>query len=684
MWSARGIVSLILVGLTLSDCNRVGQLGGPEFIARSARPSGPPPATSPPIIIPIPSPAPGRQTQTVAADEESATALAQQVRAGEHEALRRALLLSGIGVRESGGRLLQAAQPAQGYAFDAADVEGLAQMEKQRLTVPLTDIASMISRAIPGLAGAPVGEMLLAGFRAPPPGADPPLLFWTQFVDALGAGADVPYRLSQSAEPERMRLDAVQAMLILRRVATDLHGLAAQERRGRASARPRDPVLADATLGVQVGLVTSADSVSPLLTESPEHAEPRLPSCIAAEDLQEALVVMQKSFFIKVLEKLGERGIETAGKAAEYLEGANALLVAIKVAITSLATDIQITMSGDGPLRRTKSTMHTGDEVRTLIAQLHYTTGNWQFVNCLRHALATKGIDFGVPPNEPLIEALVEWNLVSGRTRLGRGSEPRVIWPVVVFNNAGPRIQEFGVEVRDVTNEVNSSRTDAEGKVTIDVTGAKQQREVPKDASEVRKTFDVAVNVAVKPAKWITLLLTSVEVAMGPGGWATFAGNLVLAARWTASPVYTFPVRDWGFRDYRADWAKVDPSSGWRRSFYTLKCNGPAGDWVYESKVEGSGIKLESEWKFHLSRESLAGKYTSDLHILYNNKDNCYGYGTGDVRFLDEESGPVLEFYNEMSHGECPSVHMSEDFQEDLSFMSPAKIEEGEFCSSNN
>jgi hypothetical protein len=44
--------------------------------------------------------------------------------------------------------------------------------------------------------------------------------------------------------------------------------------------------------------------------------------------------------------------------------------------------------------------------------------------------------------------------------------------------------------------------------------------------------------------------------------------------------------------DYKADWVSFDKSSGWRRTFHTLKCDGPAEDWVFQMNLQGPGITL--------------------------------------------------------------------------------------------
>lgn len=135
--------------------------------------------------------------------------------------------------------------------------------------------------------------------------------------------------------------------------------------------------------------------------------------------------------------------------------------------------------------------------------------------------------------------------------------------------------------------------------------------------------------------------------------------------------------------DYKVDKVQVDPSSGWKSTFQTLKCDGPVGDWVYKLTTRGAGIDLKSEWRFRIAKGTLDGTYQSKLRILYNKGTpsfaQCDGSGRGNVRFSHGEKDAALKFFNDRSHSECTTPGTTSDFSDDLSHL-PTGLEYGDFC----
>ncbi len=236
----------------------------------------------------------------------------------------------------------------------------------------------------------------------------------------------------------------------------------------------------------------------------------------------------------KLLEYVADHaksGVSAAGKYASFLSKSNVILAYAKFVISYYTLDVTIRMDGDGPLVRHKDRSSGG--TRQLTATVTQNTGDLQFVNCLRIAANNAGLDFDLPKDGPREDVGVEWDLVSGGTRVATKGDYEIIPEIVYF------------EKGDTTHAL-TSKTDDKGQAHIVVSGAARKNALPEPAVPVDKEFKVRVNIQLEPPRIRKSIDSGLAgAAGGPAALLNFVPEMLYAARWFSSATYTFPVTDW-------------------------------------------------------------------------------------------------------------------------------------------
>src|SRR5207237_8440939 len=117
--------------------------------------------------------------------------------------------------------------------------------------------------------------------------------------------------------------------------------------------------------------------------------------------------------FGKILEYMGEHGMEGAEKYGKAASGINVMLALIKLIAYYACMETDITMSGEPPLVRTQDMYHAGEK-RTLTATVRENIGKWQALNCTRIALNGANLDISLPNDGPMAGVKTQWLLTSG------------------------------------------------------------------------------------------------------------------------------------------------------------------------------------------------------------------------------------------------------------------------------
>lgn len=170
---------------------------------------------------------PSPLSQPTGSPDKAAAELAKRIMAEDDQstgALLTALQMSGFSVRaEDGSIAVASVKPGQGIVFDAWETAAMAKLFGDGMQIRLVDLSNALAGSLSPLKGVPLPELFLDGLRSAAQGGDPAKRFWALFIAELGRQSAKPYDLlMQDTDPASINLDAIQALMILRRLTTDL------------------------------------------------------------------------------------------------------------------------------------------------------------------------------------------------------------------------------------------------------------------------------------------------------------------------------------------------------------------------------------------------------------------------------------------------------------------------------
>ena len=465
-------------------------------------------------------PEPARKPQ--GKPDEVAKALAKTIAAGNDQstpALLTAIMTAGFGIRDSDGGITQTVQPGQGLVFDAWEIAAMAKMYGERRTVELSYLCDAI-RAIPELKQAPLEKIIIAGIRKQSSSEHPELRFWARFIVELGKHAAEPYDLLNPAHDKRIRIDAVQNALILRRLMGDIYALG-----GKPSQQAKVNY-------------AHAPQQQPCRQSDMESIMNDLEATLSTYGFGELMSWIKQ--------KIGGTAGELFEKYGKFANIANIILAYAKFLATYAALETEITIDNP-PLERVK-TAGSG-YTRNLTAKVSMNIGKWQQVNCFRWLLNYgTGLDFSLMNDGPLEGVTVNWHIIQGGFadfyHTGDRSQQ-----IVQFKGTGPRIQDAGtyagIEGKPGTavGNATSTKTDAQGNARIILEGAHRRSHVPAPQTEVMKSAVVMTTVKVKGGE---IKGDAVDL-LGHllGGALTIPAELLYRTDWASTATIDVPVRDW-------------------------------------------------------------------------------------------------------------------------------------------
>ncbi|HEX8293263.1 MAG TPA: hypothetical protein VF570_15990, partial [Pyrinomonadaceae bacterium] len=514
----------------------------------------------------LPAPAP----QPPGSVEEQALALAARVGAGDEgstAALYAAVLASGYAVREEGGSVRRPAGGAgQGLVFDAWQLAAMAKLYGDGYGVGFDRLGASLRALEPGLAGAPVTELLVEDLRLAARSENDALRFWSNFVIELGRQAEEPYDLLTGDGLSRARLDAVQLNLILSRLAADFHVLGKSGR--AATAERRRPRPGNTRFANASFTRASFAPESPAPPAAAQETAPAAPQPCQLGEVESIILDYNATALTTAFGELSGylegKGVGGIGRWSGFAQKANILLTVLKFIAAYAAVNTVITLDGD-VLTRTKTTQD--GERKTLTAKLAIDTGKWQVMNCIRPALNAAGLDFSLPGSGAMSGVRVVW-------RLGEGGDTRGYWGRVwhtasnlddilagktVANDGGALVYlDPGAGAKGDAEKRHYSYTDDNGESKMPVVGHGQEKDLSKRALKVvHRAFGVKVDIQVK-----TMRIKDGKGAAGTLG--DLAGNVIAAltgdllgagvgtaaetlfrSNWYSSQTFFFPVKDW-------------------------------------------------------------------------------------------------------------------------------------------
>ncbi|HLM59575.1 MAG TPA: hypothetical protein VK308_02110, partial [Pyrinomonadaceae bacterium] len=526
--------------------------------------------------------------------DEIAAILARKVAAKNEEsipALIAALQLAGFFITDKSGEFIvtPANGKGQGLPINGWEVASVAKMYGEARETTLTDLNEAL-KLFPALKNADVAGLLLSGIRRNAENQyNAYLRAWSRFIIELGKNSAAKYDILSGAKTEQVKLDAIQHLLIMRRIYGDAYARAERyksiagdvdnklsnpnfQRQGEGKARfinaafsPSENSLAPHSLrsenlpfnqtptfskaGFNVEKVSSDD---PPKKDPPCQMDGNVPTIMDAAATGIGFGFDQ---FMGHLEDVWEA--TPAGQAVEkygkYLGFANALLAYGKFIQTYGSLETKLVLEDAPPLIRTKNSI-PGDR-KKLRAEVRMNIGNWQMLNCARLALniASGGADFSTATDGPQGGVGVRWHLDeggAGDSYSNRGGYTGKEQIVGFTQDGATRIQDrgtgAGVGSKTAVKDLTYTKTDDQGIARIMLEGSPQKNAKIGNVSPVTKRAQVRATIKLKAGELKGDMVDVVGQALGgAGALVTMPTELLYRMDWASTGTLTVPVRDW-------------------------------------------------------------------------------------------------------------------------------------------
>ena len=500
--------------------------------------------------------------------DTQAAALARSVSAGDESstaALHAAVLAAGFGVRDADGSVMQTTDRGQGLAFEAWEIAAASKLYGEGYGLTLDHLGKAFTLGIPELKDPPLAGELLGGIRNGAESEHPAVRFLARFIIELGRNADPSYDMLRQNDTAKIRLDAVQTFLILKRLLGDL---AAVDGRAESAGTqtgflrnaipgPREMLHMSSFSGrdsapggvsfvrSRMSLVRPFAKIPPASTQSP----------CSVGDVGGVILDYNALASTTLFGSLAERLKGRIGKYGKATNVINMILTVIKFVATYALLKAEVAIDNH-PLVRTKTT--TAGEKRILTAKLGMATDKWELVNCFRPVLNFYGLDFDLPSSGPIADASVEWKLIIGGDTRG--------WIGTMLDYAeitsGNATWGDGIVFFEPTPGTDRSpikqRTGSDGISRMGIVGVPQTRDMSREKlDKVYKAAGVKVGIQIKTMK-ITdkvklaetlgdMAGTVLSILSGDylGGGVGAATETLYRSHWFSSQPFYFVVTDW-------------------------------------------------------------------------------------------------------------------------------------------
>jgi len=520
--------------------------------------------------LPQPLPIPSGNT------DEVAMILAGKVAAKNAEsvpALLTALQLAGFFVTGKGGKVVLAPPDGkgQGLAINGWEIASAAKMLGAGRTTALPELGKKF-KTVELLKDADVGGYILQGIRTNAENKKNPFLrIWARFLIGLGKNSPLKYDMENAAtKPEQVTIDAVQHLLIMRRLFGDLYVLSEKFKQSPNVTNINPNIRAAKYAAEDAGFkFLNASYTAPAVTQPAvfsnyaggfenaftlpsSPAASSQPPCRMDGDAPTVMDAAATGFgfgfgeFMGYLEEHLSKGAgEAIGKYTKAVNLANIFLAYAKFLQTYAALETKILVEDKSPLVRTKNSVPGGR--KRLRAEVRMDIGNWQMYNCIRLAMTlSTGLDFATLNDGPLEGVGVTWHLDEG----GAGD---------VYNNrdgrtGGAQIVGFAMDnmrrIQDKGSSAGSNptygKTDGNGVVTTILEGTPQRNVKIGKVLPIMKNAHVRTTIKMKSGEIKGDLVDVAGQAIGGlGGLVTMPLELLYRSDWISTAEADIPVKDW-------------------------------------------------------------------------------------------------------------------------------------------
>jgi hypothetical protein len=501
--------------------------------------------------------------------DEYIAVLAEKIAAKNNEsisALLAALQFSGFFITDKEGAPLHTPPNGrgQGLPINGWEAASAAKMFGDNRTVKLVELGDRL-KSIPGFKQIDVGAALLEGLKANAENdKNPYLRNWARLIIELGKNSANKYDIAAGAAAEQIELDAIQHLLMMRRLYGDLWASAEKYKTAEVKQAPTRSAISEQLLRFY-GASFSANNFSDAESASVQKADYKLTNnslnadkaaqskipcrmdgnAPTVMDAGAAIADYGYGKFLGYLEDVYQGSpVETAiKKFGMYQAAANIVLAYAKFIHTYAALEVTLALAGEPPLVRTKD--GAPGEQKQMQATVKMNIGNWQMYNCIRMAMnTTVGIDFATLNDGPIADVGVNWHI-----NKGGGTDA-----IVGFaKNGAPRIQQKGTGAGVGTKGTRVGnlvymKTDNKGKAEITIEGAPQKNYVKGRIMPVMKEASVHVTVKMKAGEIKGDMVDVAAQAIGGlPGLIAMPAELLYRADWFSSGNLSLPVKDWEY-----------------------------------------------------------------------------------------------------------------------------------------
>lgn len=503
--------------------------------------------------------------------DEVAAILAQKVAARNEEsvpALLTALQLAGFFITDKAGRVAFAPPDGkgQGLPVNGWELASAARMYGDNRSVNLAHLDGQL-QSVPILRGfaangGSVGAVLIEGVRAHADNTrNPYLRVWARFIIELGKNSDRKYDLAGGARVEQINLDAIQHLLIMRRLYGDFWAAAEKY---KAVQNSKSEVQSQGEFQfVKASFDRQNGQNFNEFAQSDDKKKRRICEMTGdAPTIFDGVATSLGMVWDNRLEAASDStdaDIKNYGsKYAAFMTVANILLVYAKFIQTYAALETTIAAEdGAAPLIRTKNRVPGAR--KKLRATVRLNIGEWEKFNCLRTSMnIMTGLDFSTLNDGPLSGVGVQWGLNEGGYGdyySNAGGVNKDGEQIVGFTADNPkRIQDKGVGAGRGLSNLTFNKTDDKGETEIILEGTPQSNAKLGKLNEVRKQARVTTSIEIKAGE---IKGDAVDVygqwADGLPGLISMPAELLYRTSWAASGALNVQVIDW--EECTGDWA---------------------------------------------------------------------------------------------------------------------------------
>lgn len=497
-----------------------------------------------------------------------------------------------------------------GVAFYDFEVAGMYKLSRRGIVSSIEKFATVVGKDTPDLPPSRIAELMMRDLKTAANSSNKLGRFWARLIVELGKHSSEPFDLLNTDSP-KVPLNIIQTSLWERRLIGDVI----------AAAQKNTATLQTVSRRNEVQFAKTSFLIDP-----PCEAD------------VEAVVVDATALGVSTVSGQIIENISKGTRFEKFAGGLGFVNIALSWAkLVAAMTTLKgkITIADPMPLERTKNSETSKPENRRLMtAQVRAEVGNLEYLNCVRLAMNSSGLDFNVPSDGPLKDLDIAWDLIGKSSFSGQGSSKTGKYDNFV-NLEVPDAERRKGANPDVTKQI----TDDNGESRINLVGAPKIPAVinlPVVPIRKKATVKVAVSLKSKRDGWQNALdIFGAGVGIGMGAKSGGAIGALLGVL-SSLPEFAYrmkvdvqnlkvPVKDW--EPCTSDWAGTVTYTRIFKQSYPVKTASRRGTQTIDERTE-------IEWSLNPRKRDMPANtppIPDDVTVKVDNSNIFEGTGEADV-----------------------------------------------------